>query len=619
MPSSAGRGLVRRRATAFGTLAVIGAAAWLFLRDRSSDVRHPDQPPTQSPPAPAFLNTGSEARFVGSDACRPCHEAAFASFARTGMGRSMASVVPDGTPPGAAFDHPPSNRRYQVYRAGVQVWHRESILASSGAEVALGEYPLRWVIGSGRHWQTYLTEVDGFLVESPVSWYPGRLAWGMSPGYDRPEQMGFARGVGEGCLTCHGGRADALDGSLHRMRIHEPAIGCERCHGPGSLHVEHWRDPNRGGGGHEEADLTIVNPAHLPRDLADAVCEQCHLNSDARITAPGKALTDFRPGLPLQDVRLDYHLDIPNTPMKVVGHADQMHRSRCYQESRDLSCTSCHDPHGMPRPEARGAYYRAACLTCHAPAACRVTPEQLRSESPDNNCVTCHMPAARVDVPHVAFTHHRIGIHAGPAQAIAEVPPRSAGVLRPFHDLSRLSERDRQRSLGIAYAETAVKQRDPALAAVYNDRAVELLWPLAGQDQRDARLDYVLFLLSARRNPGAATPRLETALSHPDLPVQLRCDGLQSLARTRAAAGRYGEAVDLLHQLTRLRRQADDWLLLGQYEQARNQPAQAVEALEKAVRINTWLPDVHRSLMQFYLRQGDRERAAWHQVRAGIR
>jgi tetratricopeptide (TPR) repeat protein len=146
-----------------------------------------------------------------------------------------------------------------------------------------------------------------------------------------------------------------------------------------------------------------------------------------------------------------------------------------------------------------------------------------------------------------------------------------------------------------------------------------LLWPLAGQDRRDARLDYVLFLLSARSHRGEATQRLETALAHADLPVQLRCDGLQSLARVRAGAGRYGEAVDLLHQLTRLRRQADDWLLLGQYEQARNQPAQAIEALESAVRINTWLPDVHRSLMQFYQRQGNLDRASWHQARAGIR
>ena len=72
----------------------------------------------------------------------------------------------------------------------------------------------------------------------------------------------------------------------------------------------------------------------------------------------------------------------------------------------------------------------------------------------------------------------------------------------------------------------------------------------------------------------------------------------------------------LLRQLTRLRRNANDWLLVAQSEWAVGDEAAAVEALEAAVRINTWLPEVHRSLMQFYLQQGNLDRAAWHRARA---
>ena len=43
------------------------------------------------------------ARFIGSQACRACHEKATASYLRTGMGQSMAQVRPDREPPDATL------------------------------------------------------------------------------------------------------------------------------------------------------------------------------------------------------------------------------------------------------------------------------------------------------------------------------------------------------------------------------------------------------------------------------------------------------------------------------------------------------------------------------------
>jgi tetratricopeptide (TPR) repeat protein len=239
-------------------------------------------------------------------------------------------------------------------------------------------------------------------------------------------------------------------------------------------------------------------------------------------------------------------------------------------------------------------------------------------ESPENNCVQCHMPRSPTEIAHLAFTHHRIGIHANPPADSTEAspPPSQSGVLRPFHDLSRLGDLERRRSLGIAYAETAGRQKDPALAAAYNDRAGELLWPLAGLGMHDPNFEYFLFMLSSRRNPGRAARHLEKALADPGLPIHPRCDGLHALAQMRAAEGRFDEAVGLARQVIRLRRDHDDWLLLAELERARgNQPA-AAEALEAAVHINTRLPAVHRALAAFYARQGDNGRAEWHRQRA---
>ncbi|MCI0459631.1 MAG: hypothetical protein L0Z62_21995, partial [Gemmataceae bacterium] len=98
-------------------------------------------------------------------------------------------------------------------------------------------------------------------------------------------------------------------------------------------------------------DDTIVNPRHLSRDLAEAVCQQCHLMSSFMVVARGRKLAAFRPGLPLHDVRIDFRLHEPEAPMTVTGHVEQLHLSRCYQASGTLTCMTCHNPHVFPETD----------------------------------------------------------------------------------------------------------------------------------------------------------------------------------------------------------------------------------------------------------------------------
>ena len=53
----------------------------------------------------------------------------------------------------------------------------------------------------------------------------------------------------------------------------EMAIGCERCHGPGELHVKERKAklPIRG-----SLDDSIVNLRHLSRERQEDICAQCH-------------------------------------------------------------------------------------------------------------------------------------------------------------------------------------------------------------------------------------------------------------------------------------------------------------------------------------------------------
>jgi predicted CXXCH cytochrome family protein len=597
-----------------GGLVLLLAVAGYFLWPTSTqlpvagDKGFPLPPVSTSP----FLNTRSGARYVGSDACRECHAGETASFRRTGMGSSTAVIDPASEPPNATFDHPLSQRRYKVERKDGKLWHREFLLDGKPDEALLAEFPLRYVIGSGHHARTYAAEPDGFLVESPLTWYASTESWGMSPGYNRADQGGFQRVINSRCLYCHAGRAEAIEGSVHRFQVHEAALSCERCHGPGSLHVALHTDKGAAEKLAGAIDDTIVNPRHLSRTLAEAVCQQCHLQSAPMVAARGRNPADFRPGLPLQDFRHDYAQESPDASMRVVGHVEQMHLSRCFQNSETLTCTSCHNPHGEPRPQERVAYYRAACLDCHPPDRCKVDAARLRRESPDNDCVHCHMPRNSTEVAHVAFTHHRIGIHHMPLSP--QGPGDAAGLaeLRPILDISGLGEIDRKRSLGLAYADWLELQRDLAKQQTCRTRAAALLSEVRAEGLRDPGVDVMLGRLTAdaeRLRPFVDPVTPENATQ------QLRIPALSIYGEFLANQRRYAEAVPLLRQLVRLRRVSNDWQVLAYCERILGNTQQSVEALEMAVSIDTRLGEAHQLLAPYYRQKGDVQRANWHERR----
>src|SRR5262249_22226625 len=92
----------------------------------------------------------------------------------------------------------------------------------------------------------------------------------------------FARPITPECLACHANRADAVPHAVNNFRkpIFEGyAIGCERCHGPGELHVR------------TSDKLDIVDPKRLAPALRDSVCEQCHLSGVGRILRHGRGWT----------------------------------------------------------------------------------------------------------------------------------------------------------------------------------------------------------------------------------------------------------------------------------------------------------------------------------------
>ncbi len=531
----------------------------------------------------------------------------------------MAVLDPDQEPSDGSFEHAVSRRRYEIRRKDGRLWHRELLLTDGPAEVLLAEFPIKYVVGSGNHARMYVVEVDGFLVESPVTWYTSRKSWGMSAGFDKPDQVGFARPISEGCFYCHGGRAQNEGLSLHRMRILEPAISCERCHGPGALHLARHQGPppvaeQRAG----EIDYTIVNPAHLKRDLAEAICQQCHLRTGASVVSRGMQLTDYRPGLPLQDFRQEYALEAPNKSMMLIGHVAQMHQSRCYQANETFSCSTCHDPHGKPSAKKREGHYNAVCVACHQPERCRVDAARRQAESPENNCIQCHMPRAATEVRHLAMTHHRVGIHQKKADAPEEPARRlpGEGMLRPLLDLARLSDIDRQRSLGLGYLDQAHATEDRRQMLDFRRTALTLLSEVRAAGLRDGIVDASLARLYNDLGLDGALQYAQAALSYPDLGGQDRCVVLYLSAVAQLKEGKASAAASALRELVQWRRNAADWLLLADCEKALGNEGAVIEALTAATRINPRLWELHHFLADHFQRHGDQDRAAWHRQRS---
>lgn len=361
--------------------------------------------------------------YVADTECAACHAEIADRYAGHPMGRSMSPNTVDRICPiGEAHNNPFSagGFEYSITLTPHGVEHRQIRRAVDGGVVVEVAHTPAAVVGSGNHGQSFLVRQGDCLFMSPITWYPEREVWDLSPGYERRNSEFFRPVVAE-CVFCHANRvepvAESLNGYRDPTQVTE-SIGCQRCHGPGDRHVaERRKAPPTG-----EHDETIVNPGRLEPALREAVCRQCHLSGLVRIESAGRSWHDFRPGQPLEQTMVAFVAvdektgsvgdDTGGSQMRFVGHVEQMLASRCYAGSGGaLGCTSCHDPHGQPAAEARVEFYRQKCIACHAssgPLDCGVPADDPSRRTAGNDCMQCHMPQGPTEVRHAAITDHRI-------------------------------------------------------------------------------------------------------------------------------------------------------------------------------------------------------------------
>ncbi len=426
---------VRRTAclAAAALFMVVAALVPLLRRGERGEGRSANRPDPRRAYAGPLRNIDPAVAYVADDRCAECHATIAATYAEHPMGRSLvpadrAAPLPCGTAQHNPFDA--LGTQMQVAYAGNRLRQTRTRRSPAGEPAAEQTWQVDYVIGSGTRGFSYLSDRDGFLFQTPVSWYAQKKQWDLSPGFGTAEAIG--RAIGAECLFCHANRAHDVAGTVNRFTrpvFDGHAIGCQRCHGPGALHVA---GPGRGADG---TDPTIVHPGHLTAELRQAICEQCHLQGASRLPAPGRDVWDFRPGLPLEAFWSVY-VPAAAPGRRAVGQVEQMYQSRCYRagSGRDrLGCVSCHDPHERVPPERRAAHYRARCLRCHEPHGCRLPRAERLRTSADDSCIACHMPNyGAADIPHTAVTDHRIPRGGGVAPGETAPPPADGEVLVSF-------------------------------------------------------------------------------------------------------------------------------------------------------------------------------------------
>jgi cytochrome c-type biogenesis protein CcmH/NrfG len=464
MNNAATRPHLLRRGVIVAALVGVGIVGWyVFVHENSSELA-PNREIQPDPPTPdprltydtPFRNVKPDVRYVGDAACAGCHVDIDKSYHAHPMGRS-AELVSRASPIeryDAAAHNPTTVGPFELFvdKSADRVLHRVRAKDSTGKPLPDYVTTAYLAIGSGTRGRSYLSYEQGAAWQTPISWYGPDARWDLSPGFDLGR--GGRRAILAECLHCHVHHVEPVEGTINSYKepfpVLQASIGCERCHGPGELHVaERSAGPIQ-----QRIDTSIVNPKHLSPELQASICAQCHLQGEERVARRGRNIFEYRPGLPLE-LFVTVYVRHPSLVdyRKSVGQFEQMHQSKCFIGSGGrLSCASCHDPHAVPKPAEKEMFYRGRCQSCHTPD--KMCAEQLDvRQAKGDSCITCHMSRAdSSNIVHTSVSDHRVPRRPLPSKSPHGLNPGDDPLIAFPIGKESIPDTERDRDFGIALA-----------------------------------------------------------------------------------------------------------------------------------------------------------------------
>ncbi len=351
----------------------------------------------------------SGADYVGAAQCGNCHADIYKNYQQSGHAWALNKVA-NSQPPDYPFnrlDSPPDG----------YTWN-----------------DIAYVIG-GYNWRTLFLDQKGYLITAA----PGGVT---STAYLNQfnlasivadKSAGWASyHAGEAnvkfdCGTCHttgyrpNGHQDNLEGVTGTWAA--PGVGCETCHGPGSLHAN--------------------NPygIRMPIDRDSQACGRCHSQSDVtQVAASGGFIVDQQQ---YSEIRQSQHAAL-QCVLCHDPHTGVVQLSKAHKATVSTQCANCHYQEATYQKNAQHVAQGLECVDCHMPhmdqsawtnparflADVRthlmaINPAQVGQFSADGStskseisldfaCRSCHAPGSALDKTNDELSAMATGYHARP-------------------------------------------------------------------------------------------------------------------------------------------------------------------------------------------------------------
>jgi DmsE family decaheme c-type cytochrome len=308
---------------------IILAITWVTSRTRSQTVK---------PITTKATATHNPADYIGSEACKDCHEDQFKAFSHTSHAQLTKIKSWDGKVTGCESCHGPGKAHAEEGDAAKIISFKnkssketsESCLACHAGKEEHNNFR------RGEHWRNDIGCTDchsPHLVATnrnlPGSNSRVTAANAEKPGFSTIKLLKM--NDPQLCVSCHGEVKPAFSSPFHH-KVLEGAMRCSDCHNPH--------------GGFEAKQTRLATGG-------DAPCIKCHADKQGPFT-------------------------YEHAPVKTEG------------------CTACHIPHGSSNPRLlRYSAVNQLCLTCHSVAhdvgAIEPAGPQHNQNAQYANCTACHV------------------------------------------------------------------------------------------------------------------------------------------------------------------------------------------------------------------------------------
>jgi hypothetical protein len=245
------------------------------------------------------------AQYVGSLACKSCHEA---EFSRQSSSEHALALLPD--------------------------------------------LKTEWAFGAGTQVISFVSQVDGGSYrEDGMSYYPSKKAKALTPGHMKPDGTVYRIFDPDSailrCFQCHSTGPLRLAAN-NKIVVKETGVRCEACHGPGGEHAK------------KGDKYAIFTPRRLNAAAINQFCGACH-----RKTAGSNEETDWRDPwnvryapLGLSESACFRQSKGALTCMTCHDPHDSLQRT-----GYDAKCSNCH-----PKPVHKVPTAKRSCVSCHMPS-----------------------------------------------------------------------------------------------------------------------------------------------------------------------------------------------------------------------------------------------------------